>query len=71
MADLSDLTPRELEILQLVLAGQTNKAIAAELHVCEKTVEFHLNNVYTKVGVRTRILASLWAIREGVEMEIN
>jgi two-component system, NarL family, response regulator len=71
MADLSDLTPRELEILQLVLAGRTNKAIAAELHVCEKTVEFHLNNVYTKVGVRTRMLASLWAIREGVEMEIN
>jgi DNA-binding NarL/FixJ family response regulator len=66
MANLSDLTPRELEILQLVLAGRTNKAIAAEIHICEKTVEFHLSNVYTKVGVRTRILASVWAIRQGI-----
>jgi DNA-binding NarL/FixJ family response regulator len=67
MAKLSDLTPRELEILKLVLAGRTNKAIAAEIHICEKTVEFHLNNVYTKVGVRTRMLASVWAIRQGVD----
>jgi DNA-binding NarL/FixJ family response regulator len=56
MADLSDLTPRDLEVLQLVLAGRTNRAIAAEIHICEKTVEFHLNNVYSKVGVRTRSL---------------
>jgi two-component system, NarL family, response regulator len=69
MANLSDLTPRELEVLQLVLAGWTNKAIAAEIHVCEKTVEFHLNNVYTKVGVRTRMLASLWAVQQGIEIE--
>jgi DNA-binding NarL/FixJ family response regulator len=71
MAKLSDLTPRELEILQLVLAGWTNKAIAAEIYICEKTVEFHLNNVYTKIGLRTRILASLWAIRQGVEHELT
>jgi DNA-binding NarL/FixJ family response regulator len=69
MANLSDLTPRELEVLQLVLAGRTNKAIAADIHIAEKTVEYHLNNVYTKVGVRTRMLASIWAIRQGVEAE--
>jgi two-component system, NarL family, response regulator len=69
MANLSDLTPRELEVLQLVLAGRTNKAIAAEIHVCEKTVEFHLNNVYTKLGVRTRTLVSVWAIRQGIELD--
>jgi two-component system NarL family response regulator len=69
MANLSDLTPRELEVLQLVLAGRTNKAIAAEIHICEKTVEFHLNNVYTKVGVRTRILAGVWAIQQGIKIE--
>ena len=69
MAVLSDLTPRELEVLQLVLAGRTNKAIAAEIHVCEKTVEFHLNNIYTKVGIRTRILVGVWAIRQGVEVD--
>jgi len=69
MADLSDLTPRELEVLQLALAGWTNKAIAAEIHVCEKTVEFHLNNIYTKVGIRTRMLVGVWAIRQGVEVD--
>ena len=59
MATLSDLMPRETEILQLVLVGRTNKAIAAEIYVCEKTVEFHLNHVYTKIGVRTRLIAGL------------
>ena len=67
MANLSDLTPREKEILQLVLAGRTNKAIAAEICICEKTVEFHLDKVYTKIGMRTRTLASLWALQHGVD----
>jgi DNA-binding NarL/FixJ family response regulator len=62
MVTLSDLTPREMQILQLVLAGRTNKAIAAEIGICEKTVEFRLNNIYRKVSVRTRNLASAWAI---------
>ncbi len=69
MATLSDLTPREMEILQLVLAGFTNKAIAAEIFISEKTVEFHLDNLYTKIGVRTRILAGVWAIQQGIAME--
>ncbi len=69
MATLSDLTPREMEILQLVLAGFTNKAIAAEIFISEKTVEFHLYNLYTKIGVRTRILAGVWAIQQGIAME--
>jgi DNA-binding NarL/FixJ family response regulator len=66
MAALSDLTPREIEILQLVLAGRTNKAIAAEICICEKTVEFHLTHIYTKIGMRSRTLASLWALQHGV-----
>jgi DNA-binding NarL/FixJ family response regulator len=69
MAALSDLTPREIEILQLVLAGRTNKGIAAEISICEKTVEFHLSHIYTKIGLRTRILAGLWALQQGVEAE--
>jgi DNA-binding NarL/FixJ family response regulator len=59
MATLSDLPPRELQILQLVLAGWTNKPIAAEIYFCEKTVEFHLNKIYTKLGVRARNLGSV------------
>lgn len=70
MAALSDLTPRELEILQLVLAGQTNKAIAAEIRISEKTVEFHLNHIYTKIGMRTRMQAGMWAIQQGIDTSI-
>ena len=69
MASLSDLTQRELQILHLLIEGRTNKAIAGELSVCEKTVEFHLNHIYTKIGVRTRIMAGLWAIQQGMEKE--
>ena len=66
---LSDLTAREVEILRLVLAGQTNKAIAAAIHISEKTVEFHLDNIYTKVGVRTRLMAGVWAMQQGIAVE--
>ena len=68
MAKLSDLTRRELQILKLVLMGQTNKAIAGEMGICEKTVEFHLHHIYTKIGVATRLLAGLWAIQQGIEI---
>jgi len=66
MATLSDLTPREMEILQLVLAGWTNKAIAAEICISEKTVEYHLDHIYTKIGMRTRMLAGIWAMQHGI-----
>jgi DNA-binding NarL/FixJ family response regulator len=69
MTTLSDLTTRELEILQLILAGFTNKAIAAEMFITEKTVEFHLDNIYTKIGVRTRMLAGVWALQQGILVE--
>lgn len=69
MATLSDLTEREIEIPELLLEGHTNKVIAAELCVCEKTVEFHLAHIYTKIGARTRLLAGIWAMQQGVVTE--
>ena len=45
------LSQRELEVLRLVTAGNTNKAIAAELVVSEKTVERHVSNILTKLGL--------------------
>jgi DNA-binding NarL/FixJ family response regulator len=66
MTTLSDLTSRELEILQLILAGYTNKAIAAEIFISEKTVEFHVANIYTKIGARSRLMAGVWAMRQGL-----
>ena len=69
MVSFSDLMPRNTEILQLVLAGRTNKDIATELHVCEKNVEFHLNHVYIKIGIRTRLMAGMWALQQGIVIE--
>ena len=69
MATLSDLTPRETEVLELILTGQTNKAIATIICVSEKTVEFHLDHIYTKIGMRTRLLAGIWAIEQGLGLE--
>ena len=67
IAALTNLTPRELQILKLVLAGYTNKAIATEIFISRKTVEFHLDHIYTKIGVRTRTLAGVWALQQGIE----
>jgi DNA-binding NarL/FixJ family response regulator len=69
MTTLADLTARELEILQLVLAGYTNKAIAAQICISEKTVEFHLDHIYSKLGVRTRLMAGVWALQQGMGTE--
>ena len=66
MTTLSKLTPREVEVLQLIVAGYSNKAIAAEIFVSEKTVEFHLDNIYTKIGARTRLMAGIWALQQGL-----
>ena len=67
MANLSDLTPREIEILQLVLVGGTNKQIASKLRISKKTVEFHLDNIYTKIGARTRVTVAVWAVVQGIQ----
>jgi DNA-binding NarL/FixJ family response regulator len=69
MTTLANLTPREFEILQLVLAGKTNRAIAREISISAKTVEFHLENIYTKIGARTRLMAGLWAVQQGLEAQ--
>ena len=69
MAVLSDLTARELEILQLVIEGKTNKAIASKIYISKKTVEFHLDHIYTKIGARTRLMAGIWAIQHGMGRE--
>ena len=66
MANLSDLTARELEVLSLMMAGYTNRAIASEMFVSEKTVEFHLDHIYRKIGVGTRLMAGIWAMRQGL-----
>jgi DNA-binding NarL/FixJ family response regulator len=60
------LSPREQEVLKLVVAGQTNKAIGRNLGISEKTVEKHLGSIFTKSQVRSRVEAAVWAVRVGV-----
>jgi DNA-binding CsgD family transcriptional regulator len=55
------LTRRELEVLRLVAAGETNKAIAAELFISDRTVERHVSNIFTKLGVSSRAAATAYA----------
>jgi DNA-binding CsgD family transcriptional regulator len=55
------LTPRELEVLRLVAAGKTNRSIATELFLSEKTVARHLSNIFTKLGLSSRAAATAYA----------
>jgi DNA-binding CsgD family transcriptional regulator len=55
------LTPRELQVLRLVATGKTNKAIATELCVSEKTVDRHVSNIFAKLHVPSRAAATAYA----------
>jgi DNA-binding CsgD family transcriptional regulator len=55
------LTQRELQVLRLVAAGQTNKLIARQLFLSEKTIDRHVSNIFVKVNVGSRAAATAWA----------
>jgi two-component system, NarL family, nitrate/nitrite response regulator NarL len=63
---LENLTPRELEVLELVAEGLSNKLIAARLNISEHTAKFHVNAILTKLGVQSRTEAVVRAARLGV-----
>lgn len=59
------LTPRELEVLRLVAAGATNRAIGEALFISERTVERHVSHILAKLGVPTRAAATAYAYERG------
>jgi DNA-binding NarL/FixJ family response regulator len=61
-----ELTARERDVLQLVIAGDANKQIARKLGISEKTVKGHLTNLFQRIGVQDRTQAALWAERNGI-----
>ncbi|MEP6527290.1 MAG: LuxR C-terminal-related transcriptional regulator [Nocardioidaceae bacterium] len=60
------LTQRELQVLGLVATGRTNRAIAAELVISEKTVARHVSNILTKLGLSSRSAATAYAYEHGL-----
>ncbi|MEX7473916.1 LuxR C-terminal-related transcriptional regulator [Mycobacterium adipatum] len=60
------LTRREIEVLRVIAGGATNRQVAAQLHLSDKTVGRHLANIYAKLGVSTRTAAAHWAHQQGV-----
>jgi DNA-binding NarL/FixJ family response regulator len=61
-----DLTRREVEILRLMARGQTNKQMAAQLHISRHTAKFHVSSVLAKLGARTRTEAVTIGMTRGL-----
>lgn len=62
----ADLTERELEVLRLVAQGKSNKDIAADLFISEKTVKTHVSSVLSKLGLEDRTQLAIYAIKNGL-----
>ncbi|HEX7021368.1 MAG TPA: response regulator transcription factor, partial [Trueperaceae bacterium] len=60
------LTPRETEVLRMVARGLSNKQIARESELSELTVKTHVSNLLSKLGLRSRTQAAIFAFQEGL-----
>ncbi|MDL9938830.1 response regulator transcription factor [Gordonia sp. ABSL1-1] len=60
------LTEREIDVLRAMARGRTNGEIAAELHISEVTVKSHVNHIFTKLDLRDRAAAIIWAFDHGL-----
>jgi NarL family two-component system response regulator LiaR len=63
--EVEELTPREMEVLELVAQGLANKEIAFKLDIGEKTVKTHVSNILGKLGVLSRTQAAVYAVQQG------
>jgi DNA-binding NarL/FixJ family response regulator len=64
--DTLGLTPREVQVLKAVAEGKTNMETGLALGISDKTVEKHLESVFSKMGVSSRVEAAVQAVREGI-----
>lgn len=60
------LTPREVEIVEAIAAGDSNRDIAVKLDISLQTVKHHLTSIFDKTGTSTRLELALFAIRQGI-----
>lgn len=63
---ISPLTKREIEVLEMVAHGATNKEISKKMNISEHTVKSHVIHIYDKLGVNDRAQASVWAAKNGL-----
>lgn len=63
---VENLTPREMETLEMLAEGLSNKQIAARLHISEHTAKFHVNSILGKLGAGTRTEAVMRGLRSGL-----
>jgi DNA-binding NarL/FixJ family response regulator len=61
-----ELTPRETEVLACITQGRSNREIAEDLHIAEKTVRIHVSSVLDKMGARDRTQATIYALQRGI-----
>jgi DNA-binding NarL/FixJ family response regulator len=61
-----ELTPRETEVLACITQGRSNREIAEDLHIAEKTVRIHVSAVLDKMGARDRTQATIYALQRGI-----
>lgn len=61
-----ELTERERQVVTLLAEGYTNREIARDLGVAERTARTHVSNILTKLGLSSRTQAAMWAVREGL-----
>ena len=64
-APRTDLSERELEIIELVAVGLTNQEIAGRLTISKRTVDNHVSNIFTKTGAKNRVALLNWAMDNG------
>jgi DNA-binding NarL/FixJ family response regulator len=62
----AELTTRELDVLRLLGAGKSNRQIADELVISERTARTHVSNILGKLDLTSRTHAALWAVRQGL-----
>jgi DNA-binding NarL/FixJ family response regulator len=67
----NDLTSREIQVLELIVEGATNKEIGNSLSIAEDTVKIHLRNILEKLHLQNRIQAAVYAVRRGLVHDVS
>jgi DNA-binding NarL/FixJ family response regulator len=66
-----ELSAREIDVLQRMVRGESNRAIAVALHVSENTVKTHVSHIFAKLAVQSRAEAVVVALRRGLVSHID